>query len=131
MRKPEDTFNKLTNFGMVQEFNRAVDVEHNDSYKNRTLRWKLIQEELKEVEDELFAHRESHSKARLAKELADLLYVVYGCADALDIPIDLVFHDVHRSNMSKLDASGRPVRREDGKVMKGPNYAPPDLSWVA
>lgn len=125
-------FHKLTNFGMVQEFNRAMDVEHSASFPNRELRWSLIYEEMDEVFTELFpGDGEKINRPRLAKELADLLYVVYGCADALDIPIDEVFYDVHQSNMSKLGADGRPIRREDGKVMKGPNYKPPDLSYVA
>ncbi len=129
MRKPEDVFHLQTNFDRVKEFNAAMGVEKSYRYVNRTLRWKLIQEELKELEMELFPFNQCDKK-KLAKEIADLLYVVYGCADALDLPIDQVFAEVHKSNMTKL-VDGKPVRREDGKVMKGPNYQPPDLSWVA
>jgi predicted HAD superfamily Cof-like phosphohydrolase len=63
----------------------------------------------------------------VAKELADVLYVTYGAADALGIDLPAVFVEVHRSNMSKLDADGRVVRRADGKVLKGPSYRPPVL----
>ncbi|NED98603.1 hypothetical protein G1H10_00285 [Phytoactinopolyspora halotolerans] len=63
----------------------------------------------------------------VAKELADVLYVTYGAADALGIDLPAVFVEVHRSNMSKLDADGRVLRRADGKVLKGPNYQPPIL----
>lgn len=66
----------------------------------------------------------------LAKELADLLYVVYGTGAAVGIDMDKVYDEVHCSNMSKLGADGEVIRREDGKVLKGPNYAPPDLSWI-
>lgn len=63
----------------------------------------------------------------VAKELADVLYVTYGAADALGIDLQAVFVEVHRSNMSKLDADGRVLRRADGKVLKGPSYQPPIL----
>ncbi|MFG1962154.1 hypothetical protein [Nonomuraea sp. NPDC049028] len=58
------------------------------------------------------------------KELADVLY---GAADALGIDLPAVSVEVHRSNMSKLDADGRVLRRADGKVLKGPGYQPPVL----
>ncbi|MEU8393937.1 hypothetical protein AB0C28_02010 [Nonomuraea sp. NPDC048892] len=63
----------------------------------------------------------------VAKELADVLYVTYGAADALGIDLPAVFVEVHRSNMSKLDADGRVLRRADGKVLKGSGYRPPAL----
>lgn len=66
----------------------------------------------------------------LAKELADVLYVTYGAADALGIDLPAVFVEVHRSNMSKLDADGTVVRRADGKVLKGPSYQPPVLDDI-
>ena len=66
-------------------------------------------------------------KAALTKELADLLYVTYGFAVTFGLPIDEVFERVHRSNMSKLGDDGKPIYREDGKVLKGPNYQPPKL----
>lgn len=63
----------------------------------------------------------------VAKELADVLYVTYGAADALGIDLPAVFVEVHRSNMSKVDADGQVLRRADGKVLKGPGYRPPVL----
>jgi predicted HAD superfamily Cof-like phosphohydrolase len=66
----------------------------------------------------------------VAKELADVLYVTYGAADALGIDLPAVFVEVHRSNMSKLDADGNVLRRADGKVLKGPSYRPPALDDV-
>ncbi|MFB7760825.1 hypothetical protein [Streptomyces xiamenensis] len=76
---------------------------------------------LRTGEDPLGAYR------AVAKELADVLYVTYGTADALGIDLPAVFAEVHRSNMSKLDAEGRVLRRPDGKVLKGPGYQPPVL----
>ncbi|GHH86885.1 hypothetical protein GCM10018793_60550 [Streptomyces sulfonofaciens] len=66
----------------------------------------------------------------VAKELADVLYVTYGAADALGIDLPAVFVEVHRSNMSKIDADGRALRRADGKVLKGPGYRPPILDGL-
>lgn len=66
----------------------------------------------------------------VAKELADVLYVTYGAADALGIDLPAVFLEVHRSNMSKVDADGGVLRRADGKVLKGPGYRPPDLDGL-
>ena len=66
----------------------------------------------------------------VAKELADLLYVVYGAGANFGLPMDSVFDAVHNSNMSKLGEDGKPIKREDGKILKGPNYRPVDLSWI-
>lgn len=66
----------------------------------------------------------------VAKELADVLYVTYGAANALGIDLPAVFVEVHRSNMSKVDADGQVLRRADGKVLKGPGYRPPVLDGL-
>ncbi|MCU4746280.1 MULTISPECIES: MazG nucleotide pyrophosphohydrolase domain-containing protein [unclassified Streptomyces] len=79
---------------------------------------------LRTGEDPLGAYR------AVAKELADVLYVTYGTADALGIDLPAVFTEVHRSNMSKVDAEGRVLRRQDGKVLKGPGYQPPVLDGL-
>jgi predicted HAD superfamily Cof-like phosphohydrolase len=62
------------------------------------------------------------------KELADLVYVCYQYAENLGWDLDEALHRVHQSNLSKLDDAGRPLLREDGKVLKGPNYKPPTLN---
>jgi len=62
------------------------------------------------------------------KELADLVYVCYQFAASQEWDLDEAMARIHRSNMSKLDENGKPVYREDGKVMKGPNYQPPYLN---
>ena len=68
------------------------------------------------------------NKANILKELADLVYVCYQYAANLGWDLDEAMHRVHESNMSKLDEDGKPIYREDGKVLKGPNYAPPNLN---
>lgn len=68
-----------------------------------------------------------HWYAALAKELADVLYVVYGTADLLEIPLEAVFAEVHRSNMSKVGPNGEVTRREDGKILKPATYREADV----
>jgi predicted HAD superfamily Cof-like phosphohydrolase len=65
--------------------------------------------------------------AALAKELSDVLYVVYGTADLLEIPLEAVFAEVHRSNMSKVREDGTVLRREDGKILKPDTYREADV----
>ena len=66
----------------------------------------------------------------VADALTDILYVTYGAGHAFGINLDKCFLEVQRSNMSKLGPNGKPIYREDGKVMKGPNYKEPDLHSV-
>ena len=68
-----------------------------------------------------------HPKAECLKELADLVYVCYQYAENQNWDLDEALDRVHKSNMSKLDGDGQPIFRKDGKVLKGPNYAPPNL----
>lgn len=128
----------MTNFEKVQEFHRLFGIEKGFDEATFRHRCNLIAEEGDELFDELFFLDDdlqqkfvpNVDKQKLAKELADLLYVVYGAADVFSIPIDEVFAEVHRSNMSKLGGDGKPVRREDGKVLKGPNYSPANLEGI-
>lgn len=64
----------------------------------------------------------------LAKELADVVYVAYGTALAYGIDLDIALREVHESNMTKLDDDGKAIVRDDGKILKGPNYRPPILA---
>lgn len=126
----------------VAEFHDAFEVEREHTAQDKKslihLRGRLICEETEEASVELhrLARRAERSlvdkpvRLALAKELADLLYVTYGTADVLGIPLAEVFEEVHRSNMSKLGLDGRPVRRSDGKVLKGPNYSEAALERV-
>ena len=65
-----------------------------------------------------------------ADALADLVYVIYGMALETGIDLAAVLAEVQRSNMSKLGADGKPIYREDGKVLKGPGYFAPDVAQV-
>jgi hypothetical protein len=66
----------------------------------------------------------------IAQELADVVYVAYGTALTYGIPLDAVLAEVHRANMSKLDADGKPLLRDDGKVLKSELYRAPDVAAV-
>ena len=66
----------------------------------------------------------------VADALADQLYILMGTmvSHGMGDVIEDIFDEVHRSNMSKLGVDGKPIYREDGKVLKGPNYSPPNVS---
>jgi predicted HAD superfamily Cof-like phosphohydrolase len=66
----------------------------------------------------------------LADALGDIVYVVYGTAVTYGLDLDAVVAEVHRANMSKLDATGRPILRDDGKVLKSDRYRPPNVARV-
>ena len=107
-------------------------------------RMELIDEEFKETMEELMNYEyfirnpdefnewgpEIFNKEGLAKELADLLYVVYGTAEELGIPLQEVFKVVHSSNMSKVWDDGTVHYNEKGKVLKPDTYSPPDLGHL-
>ena len=92
----------------------------------------LISEESREffeAADELYADPENAVlREALIKELSDLVFVCYQFAATYSIDLDEAMFRVFESNMSKLDDDGKPIYREDGKVLKGPNYKEPDLS---
>ena len=119
----------------VEDFHRAFGAHIQQNYlirmpdHIRLLRKKLIEEETKEVSEEL---DNQHYLPNLAKELADLCYVIFGTvvSAGLQTYFEACFDEVHNSNMSKLGEDGKPIYREDGKVLKGPNYFQADLSKI-
>jgi predicted HAD superfamily Cof-like phosphohydrolase len=116
---------------MVKEFHRVfghpiASIPEFPTEELRTLRLDLISEE----RNELLDAEVRKDIVAVADALSDLLYVVYGTGLVYGIDLDKTFNEVHRSNMSKLGADGKPIYREDGKVLKGPNYTPPDLKKV-
>lgn len=66
----------------------------------------------------------------IADALADLIYVAIGCAGAYGIPLAKVFAEVHRSNLAKLGPDGKPVVREDGKIIKPEGWQKPDIARI-
>ena len=121
----------MTNFEKVEQFMNAFgqtvrkSPTTGDSDLQR-LRIDLIREELDEFVDAI----SGDNVIEMADALTDILYVVYGAGHAFGIDLDACFDEVHNSNMSKLGSMGKPIYRADGKVMKGENYFPPDLTKI-
>lgn len=95
------------------------------SPSERILRMKLLKEEF----DEYNEGETNNDLENIAKELADIIYIVCGTAVSYGIPLDKVFDEVHRSNMAKL-VDGKPVRRDDGKILKPEGWTPPDVKKI-
>ena len=91
--------------------------------KTVKLRYDLIKEELDELEEAM----KTKNLKEVADALTDILYVTYGAGCAYGVDLDKCFKEVQRANMSKLGEDGKPIYNEKGKVMKGPNYSPPNL----
>ncbi len=91
--------------------------------KTMKLRFDLIKEELNELEEAM----KTKNLKEIADALTDILYVTYGAGYAYGINLDECFKEVQRANMSKLGNDGKPIFNDKGKVMKGPNYSPPNL----
>jgi len=94
--------------------------------EERKLRKSLLQEEF----NEYLTGEENNDIVEIADALGDMLYVIYGTAITYGIPLDEVFEEIHNSNMSKLGADGLPIYRDDGKILKGPNYFKPNLRSI-
>ena len=91
--------------------------------KTMQLRYDLIKEELNELEQAM----KTKDLKEIADALTDILYVTYGAGYAYGIDLNKCFKEVQRANMSKLGKDGKPIYNDKGKVMKGPNYTPPNL----
>ena len=126
---------------VVTDFHKAFNHPVNKSLTQDELglRHALIFEEYVELKAEIAAAMSDvamygkvsvTTKARLLKEMADLQYVLSGMAVAMGLPLQEAFNRVHKSNLSKLGVDGKPQYRDDGKVLKGDNYAPPDMETL-
>ena len=114
----------------AKEFRSRFKLRNSADRQTRAYQHRLIVEEFKEfLEAEGMLYLDGGKAQEDAlKELADLIYVCYQYAENMDWFLDEALNRVHESNMSKLGEDGEPIYREDGKVLKGPNYKPPDLS---
>ena len=92
------------------------------------LRYKLMREENEEYLDAA----NNKDLVEVADALGDMLYILCGTIieHGMQYKIEEVFNEIQKSNMSKLGADGQPIYREDGKVLKGPNYFKPDLKSI-
>ena len=118
----------------VKKFHEAFKLEYLTSpkadlgIKKNTLRYNLMKEE----NDEYLEAANNGDLVEVADALGDMLYILCGTiiAHGMQDKIEEVFDEIQRSNMSKLGNDGEPIYREDGKVMKGPNYFKPDFSKI-
>jgi len=115
----------------AQQWREAFEVK-SDNKKGSAqynLQLDLITEEFTEVFEAFnqFMQNDPNTHVDLLKELADLVFVCYQAAENMGWDLDETMQRVFNSNMSKLGDSGRPIRNENGKVLKGPNYKPPVL----
>ena len=118
----------------VKEFNEAFKIKYSKNQKadldesTIELRYRLMQEE----NDEYLEAARKKDLVEIADALGDKLYSLCGTilAHGLQDKILEVFDEIQRSNMSKLSADGTPVIREDGKILKGPNYFKPNIKSI-
>ena len=114
----------------AKEFRSKYGIKNSQEKQTTAYQSRLISEEFNEfIEAESLIYRDN-SKFRedTLKELADLVYVCYQYAANMGWFLDEALDRVHQSNMSKLGEDGKPIYREDGKVLKGPNYKEPTLT---
>ena len=111
-------------FGMGVSTTMRADLGPNKNL----LRFNLMDEENKEY---LEAAQENNL-VEVADALGDMLYILCGTIleHGMQYKIEEVFNEIQRSNMSKLGADGKPIYREDGKVLKGPNYFQPNIKSI-
>jgi|SRR5690606_17057940 len=118
----------------VTEFHQAfgLGIKNNPTAnlgkEKNLLRYKLMREE----NEEYLEAANNNDMIEVADALGDMLYILCGTIieHGMQDVIEEVFEEIQRSNMSKLNADGKPIYREDGKVLKGENYFPPDIQKI-
>jgi len=118
----------------VKEFHTAFGIGHSETpiadlgETKNTLRYHLMKEENEEYLEAV----KNNDLVEIADALGDMMYILCGTIieHGLQDKIEAVFDEIQRSNMSKLGENEQPIYREDGKVMKGPNYFKPDFSKI-
>ena len=118
----------------VKAFHAAFKIGHRETPKadlgieKNMLRYKLMREE----NEEYLEAANDNDLVEVADALGDMLYILCGTIieHGLQYKIEEVFEEIQRSNMSKLGEDGEPIYREDGKVLKGPNYFKPNIKEI-
>lgn len=124
----QETIDAVRQFHEAFEIRNAPGPEARPSAATIALRHRLMAEE----NEEYLEAAEAGDLVEVADALGDMLYILCGTIlqHGMHDVIENVFLEIQRSNMSKLGPDGRPIHREDGKVMKGPDYSPPDLAPI-
>jgi len=120
--------------GHVRDFHEAFGIKNNDAPtarltpKDYRLRYDLMKEE----NEEYLEAAENGDMVEIADALGDMLYILAGTMlkHGMQDKIEEVFTEIQRSNMSKLDADGKPIYREDGKVLKSELYTRPNIASI-
>ena len=118
----------------VKEFHKAFKLDYLDKPKadlgmdKNKLRFNLMKEE----NEEYFEAARNKDMIEVADALGDMLYILCGTilSHGMQYKISEVFEEIQQSNMSKLGTDGKPIYREDGKVLKGPSYFKPDIKSI-
>ena len=118
----------------VKEFHTAFKLGYSETMiadlgeQKNLLRFNLMKEENEEYLEAV----QNNDIVEVADALGDMLYILCGTIieHGLQDKIEAVFNEIQRSNMSKLGEDGQPIYREDGKVMKGPNYFKPNFDEI-
>ena len=118
----------------VKKFHESFGIDNqlrpnaNISEKTYRLRYKLMQEENNEYLDAC----KNGDLNEIADALGDMMYILCGTilSHGLQDKIELIFEEIQKSNMSKLDKNGNPIYREDGKILKSENYFKPNISKI-
>ena len=115
----------------VRAFQKIFELKQEDKTKLLLLRYELVNEEIGEfnaaLNAMLVAPNWAKPRVELLDAIADSIVVLIGTANALGMDLDTAMRRVFESNLTKLGEDGRPFYNSDGKVMKGPNFIPPDL----
>lgn len=122
------------NIEAVKTFHTAFKIGHRETPKadlgmeKNMLRYKLMREE----NEEYLEAANTNDLVEVADALGDMLYILCGTIieHGLQHKIEAVFDEIQKSNMSKLGEDGEPIYREDGKVLKGPNYFVPKIQEI-
>jgi predicted HAD superfamily Cof-like phosphohydrolase len=134
MEAKTDKGSLLKKINAVKEFHEVFRIGNREimtaeiGEKDYVLRYNLIKEE----NDEYLEAARNGDIVEIADALGDQLYIIFGTLlkHGLQYKIEEVFDEIHRSNMSKLDANGNPVFREDGKILKSERYFRPDIKAI-
>ena len=118
----------------VKAFHTAFKIGHRENPKadlgieKNTLRFNLMKEE----NEEYLEAANNNDLVEVVDALGDMLYILCGTIieHGMQYKIEEVFDEIQRSNMSKLGEDGQPIYREDGKVLKGPNYFKPNIAEI-
>ena len=115
----------------VEEFHESfgLGIKHKPIAKLAESKLKLRFDLMTEENEEYLEAAKNNDLVEVADALGDMLYILCGTIleHGMQYKIEEVFDEIQRSNMSKLGADGKPIYREDGKVMKGPNYFKPNI----